>query len=63
MGQAHQCCGVTPVLDLQGHYVYKQTITKAAQILLLSKRPHTITRMNDSINMDSTITESMSVHS
>ena len=41
------------------HYtdtMYKQTIEKPAQIHFYtkSKRPHTITKMNDNINMDST---------
>jgi hypothetical protein len=36
---------------------------KPAQICFHSKRPHTIIKMNDNINMDSTIPESMNAHS
>jgi len=35
---------------------------KAVQIHFHSKRPHTITRMNDNINMDSIIAGSMNDH-
>jgi hypothetical protein len=36
---------------------------KPAQIRVHSKRSYTITKMNDNINMDSTIAGSMSAHS
>jgi hypothetical protein len=42
--------------------VYKQTI-KSAQIRLHPQRPHTITKMNDNINMDNTIDESTNARS
>ena len=35
-------------------YLYKQMIKKPAQIHSQSKRPHSVTKMNDNINMDST---------
>ena len=38
-------------------------INKPAQIHFHSKRTHTITKMNDKINMDSTIAGSVNVHS
>ena len=64
LGQAQKCGGVKQVngtptllswwLNLQQQYKYKH-IEKPAQILFHSKRPHTITKMNVNINMDSTI--------
>jgi len=35
---------------------------KPAQIHFHSRRPHTITKMKDNINMDTTIAESMNAH-
>jgi hypothetical protein len=37
----------------------KQMMQKPTQIYFLSKRPHTITKINDNINLDSTIVESV----
>jgi hypothetical protein len=36
-------------------------LTKPAQIRFHSKRPHTITKLNDNINMDNTIAGSINV--
>jgi len=38
-------------------------IKKPAQIRFFSRRPHTITKMNDNINMDSTIAVTMNPRS
>ena len=35
-------------------FIYKQTIKKPTHVHFHSKRPHTITKMNDNIDMDST---------
>ena len=40
-------------------HVYKHAIKKPAQIHFHSKRPYTITRMNNNINIDSTIAGSI----
>ena len=44
-------------------YVKKCLKKKSVQISLHSKRPHTITEMNDNTNLDSTISGSMNTHS
>jgi hypothetical protein len=47
-------------------YIYKKEKkkdNKPAQIRFHSKRPHTITKMKDNINMDSTIAGSMTARS
>jgi hypothetical protein len=44
-------------------YIYEQAIKKTAQIGFHSKRSHTITNMNDNINMDSAIAGSMNARS
>ncbi len=38
-------------LDPHGKYINKQTTKELALIRFLSKRPHTITKMNDNINI------------
>ena len=42
---------------------YMNKRKRPAQIRLHSKRPHTITKMNDRLSLDSTITGSMKAHS
>ena len=47
-------------MDLQQQYTYEQAIKKNyAKIRIHSKKSHTITNMNDNINMDSTIAGSI----
>ena len=58
LGQAYRCGGVTPVDVTPLIIEYKQTIRKPAQISVNSNRSHTITKMNDNINKDSTKTGS-----
>jgi hypothetical protein len=38
-------------------YIYNKWLIKPAQICFYSKRPHTITKMNDNINVDTTIAD------
>jgi len=64
----HKCIRRNPIngiptrlwqLDLQRQYSYRETTKKPAQICFHSKTPHTITKMNDNTNIDSTLTGSM----
>ena len=43
----------------QRQYIYKQAIKKPAQMHFHSKRSHTITKMDNNINMDSSKAGSM----
>ena len=63
LGHTQRCGGVIPTgypLLIIG---YKQTIKKSAQINVNSNRSYTITKMNDSINKDSTKTGSTNARS
>jgi len=57
MGQAHICGGFKPV-NGSGSHIYPFLIT-GSPTAIHSKRPHTINKMNDNKNMDSTIAESI----
>ena len=62
--QTHRCGGATPVNVIPPLIIeYKQTIKKPALISVNSNRSHTITKMNDNINKDSTKTGSTNARS
>ena len=62
--QTHRCGGVTPVNVIPPLIIeYKQTNKKSALISVNSNRSHTITKMNDNINKDSTRTGSTNARS
>jgi hypothetical protein len=50
-------------LHLQLQNLYTQTIEKSAQVRLHSRRPHTITKLNNNTNMDSAIAGLMNARS
>ena len=62
--QAHRCGGVSPFnVTLPLIIEYKPTIKKPARISVNSNRSHTISKMNDNINKDSTKTGSTNARS
>ena len=51
----------SPISSRKWQYKWKQKITNTAQICFHPKRPHSITKMTDNINMNNTITGWMNV--
>ena len=65
-GRTDQLMGSEPFTfdySISSDNTYKQTIQHPTQTLFHKKRPHNITKMNDNINMDSTIPGLMNARS